>query len=147
MLFTSGLLYFLTSFSLTHLTQFFVFFYQDPCPHLQAENKKHKKSQRKQGAEKNRKKKNISNISETLSVMSDSPLQSDLETVVFLNMADEFTAQVEKQTFLPAEYGEVTVSIKWMGFGAMCKSLIQWYLYTNSKFDLVSNEAEKDAQS
>lgn len=67
---------------------------------------------KKQGAKKNRKKKNISNISETLSVMSDSPLQSDLETVVFLNMADEVTAQVEKQTFLPAEYGEVTVSIK-----------------------------------
>lgn len=49
MLFTSGLLYFLTSFSLTHMTQFCLFFYQDPCPHLQAENKKHKKSQKTGG--------------------------------------------------------------------------------------------------
>lgn len=25
-----------------------------------------------------------------------------------------------------------------MGFRAMCKSLMQWYLYVNSKFDLAS---------
>lgn len=147
MLFTSGLSYFFHLIFINTYDSFCsVIFTKIPAPICRLKTKSIRRD-KKTGGWKEQEKVNISTISETLSGMSDSPLQSDLETVVFLNMADEVTAQVDKQAFLPAEYGEVNVSIKWMGFGAMCKSLIKWYLYINSKFDLVSNEAEKDARS